>query len=354
MGRQSPAREPGASSAYGDRDSFPRAKLHNSANLVGITGFYHGLREEDQVFGLVVSVFVADGFIRQEIGFAHYITEFLQYSSGDGWDGVTFVHIFSLEFTRRMFQKLLPLFFITFYSTTFFAQTLPDTKKPKKDDKSKAVLAHFTLGGHLPGGDLVDRFGLNGSVGAGAEFISKKNWIIGLEGGFIFGNKVKEDPLSILRTPSGDIIGNDRAIATTRYQERGLYVGAILGKLITFSEKRSGLRLTMGGGWSQHSIRIFDDTRTVVQIKGDYKKGYDRLCGGPALQQFIGWQKLGYGRSMSWLFGFEFNQAFTNTRRDWDFTEMRKLEGKRLDLRFGVRVAWTLPFYTGTAEEIYY
>ena len=57
---------------------------------------------------------------------------------------------------------------------------------------------------------------------------------------------------------------------------------------------------------------------------------------------------------MSWLFGFEFNQAFTQTRRDWDFAEMRKLEGRRVDLRFGVRLAWTLPFYTGTAEEIYY
>ncbi len=92
----------------------------------------------------------------------------------------------------------------------------------------------------------------------------------------------------------------------------------------------------------------------MVQIRDDYKKGYDRLCGGPALQQFIGWQKVGYGRDMSWLFGFEFNQAFTQTRRDWDFAEMRKLEGRRVDLRFGVRLAWTLPFYTGTAEEIYY
>jgi hypothetical protein len=253
-----------------------------------------------------------------------------------------------------MFQKLFALIFAVCCASALFSQTLPDTKKPQKDGKSTAVLAHFTLGGHLPAGDLSDRFGLNGSLGAGTEFITAHNWIYGLEGAFIFGSKIKEDPLSILRTPEGDIIGNDRAIATTRYQERGMYLGAEVGKIITFSEKRAGIRISLGGGWAQHRIQIFDDTRTVVQIKGDYKKGYDRLCGGPALQQFIGWQHLGYGQDMSWLFGVEFNQAFTHTLRDWDFTEMRKLEGKRLDLRFGVRLAWTLPFYTGYAEDIYY
>ena len=234
------------------------------------------------------------------------------------------------------------------------AQTSTNLKKPGKDGKSKAVLAHFALGGHLPAGDLADRFGVNASLGAGAEFITSKNWVFGLEGAFLFGSKVKEDPLAILRTPSGDIIGNDRTLAITRFQERGLYVGATVGKLVTFDEERAGLRLTFGGGWAQHSIKVVDDSRNLVQVRGDYKKGYDRLTGGPALQQFIGWQHLGYGRDVSWLIGFEFNQAFTQTRRDWDFSEMRKLEGNRLDLRFGIRAAWTLPFYTGNAEEIYY
>lgn len=218
-----------------------------------------------------------------------------------------------------MIQKLLVLLLLCCSATALLAQTLPDTKKPEKDGKSNGVLAHFTLGGHLPGGDLVQRFGVNGSIGAGTEFITKRNWIFGLEGAFLFGSKVKEDPLAILRTPSGEIIGNDRSIATTRLQERGMYLGATIGKLITFNTARAGLRVTVGGGWAQHKIRVLDDSRTVVQITGDYKKGYDRLTGGPALQQFVGWQHLGYGRDVSWLVGFEFNQAFTNTRRDWDF-----------------------------------
>lgn len=253
-----------------------------------------------------------------------------------------------------MLKKLLSLILMLCCVSALWAQKPAKRNKPGSDGKSKGVLAHFSLGGQLPAADLADRFGINGTIGAGTEFITSKNWVFGLEGAFLFGSVVKEDPLAILRTPTGKIIGNDRSIASTRFQERGMYVGAALGKVITFSEKRAGIRLTFGGGWTQHSIRIIDDSRSVVQIRGDYKKGYDRLTGGPALQQFIGWQHVGYGRDWSWLAGFEFNQAFTETLRDWDFSEMRKLEGRRLDLRFGVRIAWTLPFYTGYAEDIYY
>ncbi|HLP95555.1 MAG TPA: hypothetical protein VK168_16040 [Saprospiraceae bacterium] len=234
------------------------------------------------------------------------------------------------------------------------AQTTQQENAPKKEGKSKGILAHFALGGHLPAGELSKRFGVNGAIGAGTEFITSRNWVFGLEGAFLFGSSVKEDPLAILRTPSGDIIGNDRAIATIRLQQRGLYIGAAVGKLITFDDSREGLRLTLGGGWTQHRIRILDDARTAAQLSGDYKKGYDRLCGGPALQQFVGWQHVGYGKDVSWLIGFEFNQGITQTLRDWDFTEMRKLDGTRVDLRFGIRMAFTLPFYTGYAEEIYY
>jgi hypothetical protein len=253
-----------------------------------------------------------------------------------------------------MMKKILIFWIALLAGFSVVAQTSQAEKAPKKDGKNKGILAHFALGGHLPAGDLSKRFQINGAIGAGTDFITKSNWIVGLEGAFFFGSKINEDPLAIIRTPSGDIIGNDRTIATVRLQQRGMYLGATFGKLITFKESREGLRLTFGGGWTQHRIRILDDARTAAQLTGDYRKGYDRLTGGPAFQQFVGWQRVGYGREVSWLIGLEFNQGFTNTRRDWDFTEMRKLDEPRIDLRFGVRMAFTLPFYTGFAEEIYY
>lgn len=236
-----------------------------------------------------------------------------------------------------------------------FAQTFrPRPTKAEDSNKGKVILAHFLFGYHLPGGDLRLRFGSAFSAGLGTELITKNNLILGLEGHFFYGNEVKEDPLSILRTPEGHIIGSDRLLASVALRQRGMYVGALAGKLLTFSEKRSGVRLTLGAGWARHKIRVQDDTESVSQLTGDYKKGYDRLSGGLGLQQFIGWQHLSENRRANWMIGFEFSQAFNNTLRDWDFTEMRKLDEQRTDLRFGIRAVWTIPFYVGNSKEVFY
>ena len=221
-------------------------------------------------------------------------------------------------------------------------------------NKGKAILTHITFGVHLPAGDMADRFGRDLNVGGAVEYLTSNNFLFGVEGHYIFGTNVKEDPLEILRTPEGDIIGSDLTVASVVLRERGFYAGGMVGKLFTFNEKRSGIRLTFGAGVLRHHIRVQDDNNSVTQITGEYAKGYDRLTGGFALNQFIGWQQLAGNRRSNWIAGFEFNQGFTKSLRDWDFNDMRKLDGSRLDLRFGVRLAWTLPFYIGEPEKIFY
>lgn len=237
------------------------------------------------------------------------------------------------------------------------AQNFPEHPEPGEPrNKGKAILLHLSGGYQWPGGDLADRFGANGALGGGLEFLTENNWILGAEGQFLFSKNVGEDPLAILRTPEGDIIGNQRTPASVVLRERGWYAGGLVGRLFTFGREgsRTGLRVSLGAGWLRHKIRIQDDDRSVTQLTGDYRKGYDRLTAGLALNQFIGWQNLAPDRRSNWMIGFEFNQGFTKTRRDWDFAEMRKLDGNRLDLRFGLRATWTLPFYVGNAREIYY
>lgn len=227
---------------------------------------------------------------------------------------------------------------------------------PTEDARNvgSALLLHISFGTHLPGGDLADRFGRDASVGGGFEMITANNFLFGLEGHYLFGQKVKDDPLSILRTPEGDIIGTDQVLASVLLRERGYYLGGMIGKLVPLGKKRSGLRFTVGAGLLRHKIRLQDDTQSVNAIAGDYAKGYDRLTGGVALNQVIGWQHLAANRRANWFIGLEFNQGFTKNLRDWDYSEMRKLEGSRTDLRFGIRAAWTLPFYVGNADKIYY
>ncbi|MEO6040015.1 MAG: hypothetical protein ABIQ93_16500 [Saprospiraceae bacterium] len=244
---------------------------------------------------------------------------------------------------------------LLFVAVLLSAQRFREHPQPEEArNKGNAILTHLEFGAYTPGGDLAHRFGQNGGIGLGGEWISANNLILGVEGHFYFGSKVKEDPLAILRTAEGDLIGNNQSLASVPLHQRGWYAGGLIGKLVTFGDRRSGLRVTLGAGLAQHKIRVQDDQGVMTQLTGEYAKGYDRLTGGLALEQFVGWQKLGKNRRANFMIGFEFNQGFTHTLRDWDFNDRRKLDGQRLDLRFGIRAAWTIPFYIGGADNIYY
>ena len=245
--------------------------------------------------------------------------------------------------------------FLIVFSTNVIAQKFPEHDEVAEPrNKGKLISLHFSLGAHLPAGDIAHRFGMNGAFGGGVEFMTDNSFFIGAEAQAIYGGNVKEDPLAILRTPDGYIIGNDRAIASVALRERGLYIGGSVGKLFPVKGTRKGLRFSAGAGWLQHRIKLQDNRSVLTQITGDYLKGYDRLTGGFALNQFIGWQQLGDQRRSNWLIGLELVQGLTETRRDWDFNDRKKLSGKRLDLLIGIKAAWTLPFYQTPGGEIIY
>lgn len=245
--------------------------------------------------------------------------------------------------------------FLFAFGASGFAQKFPehgDAAEPR--NKGKLISLHFSLGAHLPGGDIASRFGMSGAFGGGVEFMTDNSFFAGADVQAVYGGNVKEDPLASLRTPDGYIIGNDRAIASVALRERGIYYGGSVGKLFPMKGTRRGVRASVGAGWLQHRIKVQDNRSVLTQITGDYIKGYDRLTGGFALNQFIGWQQLGDQRRSNWFIGLELMQGFTETRRDWDFHEKKKLSGRRLDLLVGIKAAWTLPFYQTPGGEIVY
>jgi hypothetical protein len=254
-----------------------------------------------------------------------------------------------------LMQKIFTIVLLITCFSGIYAQRFAEHAEPEPDRNiGSALLLNLNFGGQLPAADLADRFGFNLMVGPGFDWITESNWIMGIETHLMFGEKVKEDPLRILRTPEGDIIGRNQQLAMVVLRQRGLYVGTHVGKLVTFGKKRSGLRLTVGGGMLRHWIRLQDDTQTVPQITGNYRKGYDRLTGGFTTSQFIGWQHLGRLKRSNWCIGLDLSQGFTKSLRDWDYSERKKLDTNRLDLRFGLRATWTLPFYQRKAEDIEY
>jgi hypothetical protein len=226
-------------------------------------------------------------------------------------------------------------------------------------NKGNGMLFKLSYGAHRPSGDLADRFGNHFSIGSGLDLLlTEQNWIAGFDFSYYFGSQVNEDVLANLRTNQGFIIGNDRSYADIQLRMRGFYTGVHIGKLISlgFANPRSGIRATVGVGLMQHKIRIQDDpVRNVPQLSNDYKKGYDRLTNGLAFTEFIGYQVLSRNKRVNFYAGFEFTQAFTQNRRDFNFDTMAKDETERLELNAGFRIGWILPFYFGkAADEIYY
>lgn len=249
------------------------------------------------------------------------------------------------------------IFFFLFILTLTTLQV--EAQYEERNDGS-IVLVHFNYGYEFPGGDLATDFGNNSRIGGGIEWMSaKQSFIFGIDGGFMFGNLIKNDVLAGLRTPEGEIIGNNKVYADVILKERGFQIHAIAGKLFELtreSGQRSGIRATLGMGLLQHKIRIQDDFNSEVpQIEGEYRKGYDRLTNGLSLQEFIGYQYLGSNRLINFYIGIELTQAFTQNRRDWDFAEQRNITDQRTDLLYGFRAGWTLPFYKEkNPEAIYY
>lgn len=216
----------------------------------------------------------------------------------------------------------------------------------------------FEYGGQLPAGDMADRFGGNFNLASQFEILHTRNlWLAGIKGYYMFGGTVKEDVLSILRTPEGQIIGVDGGPAAIFLRERGFFIGPYAGKLFPLFDDKpyAGVKIQLGAGLLQHKVRVQDDSRSVVQITGEYAKGYDRLSNGLAGYLFAGYQHLDPDGRINFIAGFDLTYGAVENRRDYDFSLMRKLDGRRADILVGFRVGWILPVTTGVPPEtIYY
>jgi len=230
--------------------------------------------------------------------------------------------------------------------------------RAERSNDGNVLLFNALYGVHWPGGDLADRFGSHFSAGGTVEFLTKSNFIVGAHSNFYFGTNVNTDVLAPLRDEDDLLFGDDGGIAEVRLRQRGLYVGGHVGKIFPIfgPNKRSGIRVTVGGGYLQHKIRIQDDPQVFVStLNSNYKKGYDRFTNGFALTEFIGYQYLATNRMVNFLIGLELTQGFTQNRRSFNFDTRSAETDGRLDLLAGLRIGWTLPLYVGeNAAEIRY
>lgn len=265
--------------------------------------------------------------------------------------------LYLCTFNRIAQMNLSRIFLYTFFACLAMP-LITGAQVNVKDSALQVSIIYPTYAFNIPGGDMDERYISSHQIGAGYMLKGKNGWSIALEGNFIFRDIIK-DPAGILSgilTSDGFIIDEGGVFANVILLERGFSLWAKVGKLfpVVGPNPNSGVLVQLGGGMLQHKIRIEVPNNSAPQLKGDYKKGYDHLCNGPALSQFVGYQHLGNTRKINFFAGLELTEAFTFSRRSYYFNDMMRPDEKRFDVLGGVKVGWYLPLYKKTRQKFYY
>ena len=227
------------------------------------------------------------------------------------------------------------------------------------DSSLNIPMFYATYTYQMPGGDMADRFGNNSGIGGGFQWKTNKNWIFGGEFIYLFGNDIKiaDQIMNNLKTSEGGIINMAGNFASTHLYERGYYISGRFGKIfpVISPNPNSGIVVMGSIGYFQHKIKIEVTDNSAPQLIGDYKKGYDRLTSGIGISEFIGYMYISDSRLLNFFAGFEFNQAWTNPRRDVNFDTMKPDEiSKRFDTLMGIKIGWIIPLFKRMPEKYYY
>jgi len=238
---------------------------------------------------------------------------------------------------------------VLFILLSFFA-------KAQMDSAITVPLIGINFGGQLPFGDLADRFGPNLRAGGSFLIKTKGNWVYGLDAFYIFGRNVKEDVLKQLKNSEGRVTDNEGYPADLRVTERGVGVHAHFGRVFNFNQRlpNSGLIATIGLGYLQHKINLYDAQNRVAAVYKDLKRGYDRLSGGISFSEFVGYLHLSENRLLNFYLGFEGSQTLAKSFRKLNYDTGLPDTGQRVDMLLGFRVGWILPLYKKKPNDYYY
>lgn len=227
------------------------------------------------------------------------------------------------------------------------------TKLPPRQGFVIGVNGNFDM----PAASMADRFGLSYRVGPSVFYKTKSNWVFGTKVDFMLGNKIKEDSLlSNIMDDYGTIVDRDGKRSTVRITELGYIIGLQAGYIFNTSKKNSdnGIMLLTTLGFMQHKINIFQQANTIPQIRGDYRKGYDRLTNGLLLEQYVGYNYFANNGLLNFHIGLDIAAGFTKGRRDYLYDVRRPDDASRLDILFGVRGGWYIPIFKRKSEEFYF
>lgn len=245
------------------------------------------------------------------------------------------------------------LIFISAYSFACFGQ------RNVKDSTIGTPWIGAQYGVNWTAGDLADRYGFMNHVGILAGYKTNKNWFYGVEGNFIFGNKVRMTGLfDHLLDSQGTVTDVNGDPAKIWVLARGFNVNATVGKVfpVLAPNKNSGIFVQFGLGFLLHHLRIETQDQVVPQLELDYKKGYDRLSIGPNTHQFLGYAFMSNSGFFNFYGGFYAQEGFTKNQRTIFFDRPNEAVPSKtmIDIQYGAKIGWFIPFYKRKPKEFYY
>jgi hypothetical protein len=213
------------------------------------------------------------------------------------------------------------------------------------------------IGMQIPGGDMKERFHTNALVGFGVNRKSADNWILGLNWSYLFAEKVRNEHeiLKNISTSEGHVIDQTGVFANILFRQRGFYGHMQFGRVFPtrLGNLNSGVVLMGTAGYLQHKIRIEVHENTAPQLDNDYKKGYDKLTGGPGGSLYLGYMHMSNNKFVNFSLGVEYFISSTRSLRDYDYVLMARDESIRRDNLLTIRFNWMIPVYARAPKEFY-
>jgi len=227
-----------------------------------------------------------------------------------------------------------------------------------QDENLLLSQVNIHAGYYFTGGDFADRYLAPAIIGGGYALKTRNNWLIGIDGGYLFRDGIKNrgNYLQNMQTIDGEVIAQDGSYAQIILSLRGFVVNASLGKVLPLfgPNPNSGLLIKAGAGFMQHKIHIEARRDDVPQLEGDMRKYYDQMSYGWSLNQFVGYQNLSNSRLTNFYIGFEFIQGFTQNRRDYNIDLGGPDNTLRTELLFGLKAGWIVLIYKRKPQDFYF
>jgi len=255
-------------------------------------------------------------------------------------------------------MNCIKIYLLSFLSLVIIASEL--NAQFTENGRDKPVDGQILSGGlgygYLrPFGDMADRYGNNLAFSVIGHYITSRNAVFGADFTYMFGDKVKEDVVAPFRSKEGYFLGDNGLAADLYLRQRGFTFTGQGGYLIPLSKKsRTGIMVLIGAGILQHQVRILDDQNAVAQLRGDLRKGYDRLTRGFTLTQDIMYTHLSSNHRINIKLGLTCFQGWTGEVRAVNFDTGLPTISSRLDMGLGIKAVWMLPFYISAKERVYY